>query len=943
VTGDVGVSASLSDRRLPFVPEGDTRQLDDLDRVSVAITAPHAGATFGDFSLDGGRGEFARFSRQLTGVQGRASAGGATWDVAAAAAKGERRSYEWRGEEGKQGPYALLPAGVGSPAEGIVAGSERVWLDGAERRRGADADYVIDYEAATITFTTRRPITSQSRIAIDFEAVAGGFRRNLYAATTGGHIARGGEWYSTFVREGDDPRAPVGADLTAADRRALAAMGDSAQGVGGRGVRYVGPGSGEYVWDASVGADPHWVYLGRARGEYLVEFTSVGDGRGAYRDTLGTDGARFFRYMGKSLGAYAPGGEVPVPTSRQLVDVGGTARLPGALVLEAEIARSADDRNRLSSLDDGDNAGAAGRAALRLEPRPVSLFGRALGSARGHASFRSVGDRFRSMDRVDGAFEGERWNQTASALGERRGELELEYQISRALLMNGEMGVRTLSGGSRSVRRAAGASLTGALAGSFRFEDARNAGPSGLGGRTRTSAELGRGRGALRPSLRVVEERIAGQEGDSVRARRGREAGASLVWSGPALTFRTAYTHRTERREAAGGPTSAREGTWEGAATIRRGAAFLLDLGVTQRRSVDAGQAHRSDLASLAVLAGRPGAAFSSELRWDVTQLRERRLIRRFVPVGAGSGSYDANGNPLLGGGYDAVSGLGDPESRSRATVQLRLDAYPGRPSAGARRTGPWRALGGSTLLRVETLSHLALGAPRYAFSPGAYLDPESTLRGTLNARQTIDVAPPGAAYDVQLAGGVTRDLSNEYEALRLTADGTDARIRLRAPLPQRVRLTGSLAVDRTVRSSARADALPNDRSERRGRAADLELARTFTARWGVSLLAHVRHDRDRTHDGIQTAWSAGPAARYAAGGRLRLDARALYATASQRGPYAPAGLYLQPVLGPRVAYNLLGEYRLREQVALTISLDGESRFHARDIYTGSFELRSYF
>jgi hypothetical protein len=458
------------------------------------------------------------------------------------------------------------------------------------------------------------------------------------------------------------------------------------------------------------------------------------------------------------------------------------------------------------------------------------------------------------------------------------------------------------------------------------------------------TAELGRGRGAIRPKLRYLEERIAAQEGDSARARRSREAGASLGWvAGPALTVRTAYTWRQEHRDELTGPALARGGTWEGAATIRRGAGFLLDLGVTQRRAVDAGRVTRNDLASLALLAGRAGAPLSSELRWDVTQLREPRLDRRFVPVGPGNGSYDANGNPLLGGGYDAVSTLGDPETRSRATVQVRLDAYPGRAAGAVRGGGPWRALGGSTLLRVETLSRLSLGSPRYVFSPSAYLDPGSTLRGTLNARQSVDVAPPGARFDIRLEGGVTRNLSNEYESLRLTDDGTDARIRVRGPLPRRVRFVGSLTADRTVHVTRRTDGLPGDRSERRGHGADLELARTLTPVWGVSLLAHARRDWDRSHDAFQTAWSAGPAARCASGGRLRLDARALYSAASQRGGYAPAGLYLTPVLGPRIAYNLLGEYRLREQVALTLSLEGEGRFRSRDLYTGSFELRSYF
>jgi hypothetical protein len=949
VAGDVEIAATLSDRRLPFEPYGDTRELEDLDRVSLVVRAPHAGATFGDFRLDAGRGEFARFSRQLEGVQGNARVGGATWDVAAASAKGERRSLEIRGEEGKQGPYALLAHGVGAAADGLVAGSERVWLDGAELRRGADADYVIDYGAATITFTTRRLVSAQSRIAIDFEAVTGRFRRSLYAASTAGRAAGSGEWYASYAREGDDTRAPVGADLTVADRAALAALGDSADGAAGRGVRYAGSGGGAYAWDASEPADAHWAHLGPGRGDYVVEFTQVGEGRGAYRDTLAQDGSRFYRYMGRNLGTYAPGGELPVPAARQLLDVGGSVRLAGALALEGEVARSGMDRNALSSLDDADNAGAAGRLALRLDTRPVSLFGASLGALRGRAALRSVGPRFRPLDRIDAAFEAERWNQAATGAGERRQELGLEYEPWRALRLSGDLGVREVQSGSRSVRRAAGAALTAAVAGALRWEEAGNAGPMSRGARTRTSAELARERGVLRPRVRFLEERIDGQEGDSVRARRSRELGGAIaIDRGPSLQLRGGYTRRLERRDADAGRTDARAGTWEAAATVRSGAALLLDLGVTSRRARDHGVATASDLASLALLAGNPGGPVSSEIRYDVTQLREPVLVRRIVFVGEGSGSYDANGNPRLGGGYDAVSGFGAPGTRSRATVQVRFDAFPGRSggggaAAGGVRRGAWRAFGVSTFLRLETLSRLALGRPRYAFSPGAYLDPGATLRGGLTARQSLDVAPRGARWDARVEAGLRRDLLGEYEAMRLRTDATDARLRLRAPLALRLRLTGSAVVDRSIRGTERQDGLPGARSELRGRGLDVEIARTLGPAWGVSLLGRARRDRDRAHASSQAAWAAGPSVRRAAAGRLRLDARALYARSSQRGLYAPSGLYLAPAIGPRVEYDLLGEYRLRDRVALSLSLQGQRRFRGPDAYTGSLELRSHF
>ena len=186
------------------------RQLEDLDKIALSVRAPRAGATMGDFALEGIPGEFARMSRQLEGVRGFARTGDTRWNAAAAGTKGERRSLEFRGEEARQGPYALLARTWTQDQNGIVSGSEVVWLDGSRMRRGADEDYVMDYGAGTLTFTVRRPVTAQSRIAVDFEAASSRYKRTLYAASSQGGIRGGGAWHASYVSEGDDSGSPLG-------------------------------------------------------------------------------------------------------------------------------------------------------------------------------------------------------------------------------------------------------------------------------------------------------------------------------------------------------------------------------------------------------------------------------------------------------------------------------------------------------------------------------------------------------------------------------------------------------------------------------------------------------------------------------------------------------------------------------------------------------------
>ena len=949
VAGDVELAATLSDRQLPFEPDGSSRELEDLDRIALSVRAPRAEATMGDFALDGIPGEFARMSRQLEGVRGFARTGDTRWNVAAAGAKGERRTLEFRGEEGRQGPYALLSRTWAEDQNGVVSGSEVVWLDGSRMRRGADEDYVVDYGAGTVTFTVRRPITAQSRIAVDFEAGSSRYKRTLYAATSQGGIPGGGAWHASYVSEGDDSGSPLGAELTEQDKEALSQAGDSAttSSTLPSGVTYQGPGKGSYAWDESNPASPRWVYLGPSHGDFDVEFASVGPGRGAYADTTGIEGERFYRYRGESLGEYVPGRAVAVPSSRSLMDVGGSARLFGSLSLDAEVARSALDPNALSSRDDADNGGMAARFVARLEPRSLSIGGLGLGRLRAEALVRSRGDRFRAFDRIDPAFESERWNQAPSEGGEDRQEVSLRYEPVGVLALGGEFGHRSLAGGSRSIRQGAHAEIRSFLIGAARWDEARNSHGAESGYRSTWTLDLSRATGVILPRVAAREERIRGQEGDSASARESREVTVGLgIAPSAGLRLRGGYGVRDGRVwESALDPgVPERAETWEGGVSARTGASFSVEGGYTSRRARSGTEDQTTHLAQLAVTGGAPGGPVTSELRYDVTQLREAAQVRELRPVAEGSGSYDVYGNPRLGGGFELVTTAGDPSTRSRAVVQLRLDTYPARARlAPGKRAGLHRALGGSTFFRVETLSRLPLGSLEHALDPHAYLSAENTLRGTMTARQTLEIAPPGIRADARAEVGFRRDRSSEIEALASTRDAVDARATLRHPIPAGLRGSITVSMDHAVQSVARTDSIGGYESTVRGQGLEAEISREIRGLGQVSILARRREDFDVTGGGSYSLWSAGPTARYAAGSRVRLDARVLWGTTEQQGVYAPPGLYIAAPVGARLDYDLTGEYRMRDRIALSFGWTGYKTRDRAAYYTGRVELKGSF
>jgi hypothetical protein len=739
----------------------------------------------------------------------------------------------------------------------------------------------------------------------------------------------------------------MGADLTPEDRAALSAAGDSAFAGLPSGVRYAGPGLGSYAWDESDAAHPRWVYLGPSRGEYEVEFASVGPGRGAYGDTLAADGTRFYLYRGPTAGAYEPGRAVAVPSSHRLVDIGGTARLFRAISMEAEVARSVVDQNALSPRDDGDNDGGAARLLARMDPRPVRLGGRGLGSLRAEALIRSTGETFEAFDRIDPAFDGEKWNQVSTVAGENRQELAVQYDPAAAVGLRGELGQRSLASGSRSVRQAAQARINSIVTGSVHWEEARNSLGADRGWRSLRGFDLAREKGRFLPRVSAREERIRGQEGDSADARSSRElfAGLGLV-PVSSIRLRSGFSIRDGAAAVTlGGPVLVeRATTWDGGVSARAGTSLSIEGGFTRRRVESSVGPQGTDLAQLAVLAGRPGAPVTSEVRYDVTQLRESVLVRQLKAVAPGSGSYDNFGNPRLGGGYELVTTTGSLESRSRAVVQMRLDTYPGRAAVtpGAKRS-LWRGFGGSSFLRVETLSTLPLGRFGHAVDPSSYLAPGTTVRGNLVARQTVEYVPPRGRYDIRAEVAVSRDQTGEIDSLETQRKGVDGRVTVRHPLPGKLRSSVGAAYNRSLQSIEREGTGEELLTEVRGRGFEIEVSREIRRQWTVSLLSRQRRDIDITHGGYFDLWSVGPTARFAAGPRLRLDARVLRGWSEQQGVYAPPGLYAPATFGSRLDYDLLGECRVRDHVSLMLSWSGFKAPGREGYYTGRFELKGSF
>lgn len=420
LSDDIEIVAALTDENTPIQPEGNTERLEELDKVFIQVKHPNATGTFGDYQVRKRFGEFGLIDRKLQGLMGEFNISDYSGYVAIANSRGKFNSNFFNGLDGVQGPYRL--SGINNERDIIViAGTEKVFVDGIEMRRGENNDYVIEYANATVTFTPNRLITSASRITIDFEYSDRRYSRNFFGTGTGANFFNNklGVKFQ-YLREGDDQDAPIDILLTDEDKEILAQAGDDRNKAVKSGVVLVEPDSlgvrkGIYTKvDTLINSEPFSYYVfdpGAPNSIYNVNFSFVGEGKGDYnRVSIGQ-----FRFVGVGAGGFLPIIFIPVPELKQIGNVVLDLNLFEDLTISLEYAGSLWDKNRFSTLDEGDNYGYARNVAVKLNPTEINIGSLNLGKAGFSYRDRFVQNKFTSADRFNEVEFNRNYNTTSAA------------------------------------------------------------------------------------------------------------------------------------------------------------------------------------------------------------------------------------------------------------------------------------------------------------------------------------------------------------------------------------------------------------------------------------------------------------------------------------------------------------------------------------------------
>lgn len=406
LTSTIKVKALLSDDDLPIQPEGNTQELEYIDKVFVELTGPGAAATLGDFAFEDDASKFSTFRRELKGASGTVMVRNAALTAAGGSAKGVFRSMTFRGTEQLQGPYDLLSQGRAA-GEVVIAGTEKVYFDGELLQRGQNRDYVIDYDRGELTFTPRRLVTADTEIGVDFELTQEKFdRTSIFGKVSAKDLPGGFTLRALVARERDDSDRPSSTTLDEADLAVIGSAGDDAARAIASGVTFVGAGEGDYLLvpgDSIAGIPDHYEF-NDSTGAFDLVLVEVGVGRGDYvLDGITADGRPIYRFAGQGLGNLVIGRQLPLPQSHGIV----TTRLArrGRLDFDLQYNVSDFDANTLSARDDGDNIGDAGELSIGLNDVPAPA-----GKFELSGTISTVRDRFRSLEKTRAWFFYRDWN-----------------------------------------------------------------------------------------------------------------------------------------------------------------------------------------------------------------------------------------------------------------------------------------------------------------------------------------------------------------------------------------------------------------------------------------------------------------------------------------------------------------------------------------------------
>lgn len=373
ISDKISLRASIQDTNIPLQEGGQSQRLDEFDQIFIELFSKDWSVRAGDLFLENRASKFLNFNKKVQGISSNFQFGSedAKTNIfgAAALVRGQYTKSVFVGQEGNQGPYKLR----GPNNELfvlVISGSERVFVNGVLLKRGENNDYIIDYNAGEITFTSLFPITSEMRITIEYQFSDRNYTRFVTYAGANHETKKwsiGGYLYS----ENDVKNQPIQQTLTTEQALVLSNAGDNTDLMNAPSAFEDTFSENKILYKKVLLNGVEILELSSNPEDELfnVRFSLQGENLGNYRLTNAAAVGRIYEYVepinGVKQGNYEPIIRLIAPTKIQIATVMGHFNPSEKTNIDFEMGLSNNDLNLFSNQDDSNNQGLAGKINLK--------------------------------------------------------------------------------------------------------------------------------------------------------------------------------------------------------------------------------------------------------------------------------------------------------------------------------------------------------------------------------------------------------------------------------------------------------------------------------------------------------------------------------------------------------------------------------------------------